>query len=191
MSKVDEILDLGQTLGNNFQLQGQMGAGIHCVHNCERSLTGDVCKQVREMSARNCLWKAEGPVRGRWMGYTILPGVFCERFGDVTHKKLTKGNTYFLCVPFMDILNECFPKLVFKILLVIVKRWAILLYGHNQKMFVVIVLGLEPCGGICHSFYQENTFFFNGSMALLLNVLPTAHFMENFEDSHLRKTPHR
>lgn len=42
-----------------------MGAGIHCVHNCARSLTGDICKQVREMSARNCSWKAEGPVRGK------------------------------------------------------------------------------------------------------------------------------
>lgn len=37
-----------------------MGAGIHCVHNCARSLTGEIFKQVRKMSARNYLWKAEG-----------------------------------------------------------------------------------------------------------------------------------
>lgn len=105
---------------------------------------------------------------GRWMAYMILPGLFCEWSWDVTYKKLTKGNNFFLCVLFMDILNKCFPKSLFKILLATVNDCAILLYGYNYKMFVVVVLVFKPHGGICHLFYQENIFLFNGSRSSLI-----------------------
>lgn len=74
----------------------------------------------------------------------------------MTCKNLTKGNNFFHVILFTDMFNQCFPKSVLNILLVILEHHVILLHGHNQEIFIVVVLGFKPHDCICHSFYQAN-----------------------------------